>query len=813
MKYFTELIESYLTLHETKAKVQLDPGALNLAKQYFDSANAMPPPTDGNPPNLIPVKEIGGNVYKNDKGQVIFDNFPTGMTKTREIDPNGNSANNKTAARQNFSDFVKLFMAGSQSASVDQGAEAGGEAAAPQPPTNEDIYKQLGFNAQKMYDKLGLRSFDFWLNKPNARLPSDTNLMMNILRLAFPAADDSEEAKKARDNEIKLQLVYGQGPASQLFESIKLRFNGGDQGGSLAKMLANHVMIIGSADGKQKVVKTSNQELITSTYDNLEKIMVRVSNLVRDKQKISDEECKKFQDTIVPMQGSRIYFNDRGTNTGIVINDKKGGIRNMFDMTLKAAGCGLGPVRAIGSIAGAAAQIRGSFSESVQRLVIEAANCSKMEDGADKTRCSDRLGELFEDFKDKEDLLIQSLSEYKKVLDLEEASIPIGEENSSESLAYSFLFDKYGSKVSSVILRSLVTLAKQSYMERQPDSVVPIDKDTRFGKKGDTLELWNDKERFIKAMEQYGISRESAEKHMVVVAGKFGADISLKNYITLKDGVSLGSVSENTLNTLISGGACGDKCTPEEREQYRLLREGMAASLDQPWMRNPADKRYKRVADIETTISKAEDQIDSLSENTITTGADGKELNIDTLKKFVTTLSKQMKSEFDFSDLQDSGLLDKMERYLKKEKSPNQIKAMMKNFVRSQILNKYSKSTNSEETQAYKDHLLMSEFAAGGSRNPNTLVTANGIDGQDQFTGKQNDLLDPVRRFHAGEPGYRVETNVDGSETTYYGPGPDGNIVPLYKASTTTSTSGRRSRGSHVEYNTIKNARAQRKPL
>lgn len=798
MKYFIELIESYLRLHEAKPKVQLNPGAQNLAKQYFDSANAMPAPTiGGNPPSLIPVKELGGNVYKNDEGKVIFDNFP-GQLKKRAIDPNGSGP-----SRQNFNDFVKLFgsVAGPQNAPEDQGAEEV-SSVEKQKIKPEQKYSDLGFNAAKYYEKFGVQSFITWLSGKNKRPPSDKNFLMKMIKTLYPTLSDDQ---------IKQQFIEKKGGAYELYKDFLMRFNGKGQTGSIAHMMANHVMFIDSSTGKQKLIKKSNEDLISNTYKSLEKMMTRLSNLVRDGKQVDKEECDKFKDTVIPLTGSRMYFNDRSTNTGIVINDSRGDFKTMFDASLRAAGCSLGPDKAIGSIAGAAAQIRGAFSESVQRLIVEAANCTRL-GSSEQSKCADKLNELFEDFKDKEDLLVQALQEYSKVLE-GDGSIPVGEDNSPEALAYSTLYQKYGDKVPKVILKSLVNLARRSYMERQPDSIIPIDKDTKFGKKGDTLELWDNKEKFLKVMEQYGISRESAEKHMVVVDGKFGADVSLKNYITLKDGVSLGSISENTLRTLLSGEKCNiDKCTAEEIAEIKLLREGMAASLDQPWMANTKSTRYKQLSELEGSISQAEEAVDSLAEEAIVLGSDGKQLNVKPLEKFVTSLSKQMKAEFSYSDLQKSGLIEKMENYLKDGKSPDQVKALMKNFLKLQILNKYKNSDDPDKQQTYRDHHLVSEFAAAGSRNPNTLISMNGVDGEDQFTGRQNDLLDPVKRFHAGEPGYTAETNMDGSETTYYGPGPNGEIVALYKASTTTSTSGRRTRGSHVEYSTIQNIRAQRKP-
>jgi hypothetical protein len=100
MKYFTQLIKSYLRLHE--AAQQLDPIAQQKALQYFGQANATQAPQGGSPLKT-PVAELGGNVYKNQDGKVIFDGFP-GRMNTREINPQG-----KGPARQNFNEFVSML--------------------------------------------------------------------------------------------------------------------------------------------------------------------------------------------------------------------------------------------------------------------------------------------------------------------------------------------------------------------------------------------------------------------------------------------------------------------------------------------------------------------------------------------------------------------------------------------------------------------------------------------------------------------------------------------------------------------------------
>jgi hypothetical protein len=786
MKYFIQLLDSYFQLHE-QAPEQAVAGADQQAQKLISQAEG----SQGNPVTV--TGNITLRMSKN-KNITLY-----GYGNRNHIVKNGDGSLN-----QDGYDILLKLLSGEIGGDTPQGAPQDGQGQAPvQQITPEQKYSELGFDAAKYHTKLGMPSFETWLTKKNARPPSDKNFLMKMIKTLFPSLSTDQ---------IKQQLIEKTGGAYSLYKDFLSRFNGKGQTGSLAHMLANHVMMIDSSDGKQKLVKKSNEELISNSYATIEKMMVRLSNLVRDGKQIDPEECDKFKDTVIPLTGSKMYFNDRSTNTGIVINDARGDFRTMFDASLKAAGCELGASRAIGSIAGAAAQIRGAFSESVQRLIVEAANCTRLE-AAEQSKCADKLNALFEDFKDKEDLLVQALQEYGKVLD-GDGSIPVGEDNSPESLAYATLFERYGNRVPKVILRSLVNLARRSYMERQPDRVIPIDKDTKFGKKGDTLELWDNKEKFFKAMEQYGVSRESAEKHMVVVDGQFGADVSLKNYITLRDGVSLGSVSENTLRTLLSGEKCNvDKCTPEEIAEIKLLRQGMAASLDQPWMADTKSGRYKQLSELEGEISKADEAIDSLAEDAITTGADGKQINVKPLEKFVNSLSKQMKAEFSYSDLKKSGLIDKMESYLQSGKSPEQVKALMKNFLKTQILNKYKNSDDPNKQQTFRDHHLVSEFAAAGSRNPNTLISMNGVDGEDQFTGRQNDLLDAVKKFQSGDPNYSVETNIDGSEVTYYGPGPDGSRVALYSSSTTSATSGRRTRGSHVSYQTIQLLRSLRKGL
>jgi hypothetical protein len=116
MKYFTQLIKSYSRLHE--AAQQLDPAAQQKALDYYAQANSKLIPLGGGQAPEIPVKELGGLIYKNREGKVIFNGFP-GARPAREVDPQG-----RGPARQNFTEFVKMLSGGQQPATGDGSMES-----------------------------------------------------------------------------------------------------------------------------------------------------------------------------------------------------------------------------------------------------------------------------------------------------------------------------------------------------------------------------------------------------------------------------------------------------------------------------------------------------------------------------------------------------------------------------------------------------------------------------------------------------------------------------------------------------------------
>ena len=95
--------------------------------------------------------------------------------------------------------------------------------------------------------------------------------------------------------------------------------------------------------------------------------------------------------------------------------------------------------------------------------------------------CADKLGEIFDDYKTKKQSLVEALRAYDEV---EDAAIPIGEEDQGSSLALATLRDYFGDMVPEKILHSTLKLAVQSFKIRRPDITQPISKDTKFGKRG-----------------------------------------------------------------------------------------------------------------------------------------------------------------------------------------------------------------------------------------------------------------------------------------------------------------------------------------
>jgi hypothetical protein len=364
-----------------------------------------------------------------------------------------------------------------------------------------------------------------------------------------------------------------------------------------------------------------------------------------------------------------------------------------------------------------------------------------------------------------------------------------------------------GDSVSAKILMAVANSATQAYNTRKPDLIVRVADVVGFGRKGDQLELWRSKEDYIAAMGKMGMDPKTAMDSVVMHTDEdgntyFGADVSLKAYIDLSEGVGLGSVSENTLKSIFHGANCVAKgiCKREDYQQIVEQRKGMAKFFDEPWMANDADPRFVAVSNIQSEIDSAEQAIDKLEVDAVVMSKDGtKTINVKPLETLCESLKDALGKQFSFKEIQESGLLDALNKHLEKPNAnPAQLKAIIKNFFEAKIMR--DKLSNPNTKQAALDRLAMSEFASGGSRNQGTLISMAGIIDQEVAVCKQNSLLGAVKKAQKQEAGYSVKINLDGNKATYYGPPtePGGDPVVLYSADVSSSTTGTRRRESSV---------------
>jgi hypothetical protein len=182
------------------------------------------------------------------------------------------------------------------------------------------------------------------------------------------------------------------------------------------------------------------------------------------------------------------------------------------------------------------------------------------------------------------------------------------------------LRDFFGDEVPEKILQSTLKLAIESYKIRRPDITQPISQDTKYGKRGDTLEVWESDEDFEAAMQRQGVP-ESIYKNHRLRSGLFSAvENSIKSYVTLKDDVGMGSISKNTLRKMITN-ICDD-CRPDEARQImreiQQFRQGMANFFEKDWLANPEDSRFKELQQFYRTTQDIEDRIENLSLSSLT---------------------------------------------------------------------------------------------------------------------------------------------------------------------------------------------------
>lgn len=823
MNYYQELIESYLStksilelteilLLESIGTITQDSIVGNDAQSRVASLiGAMASYQSSTQSNPV-ILQYNGNEWK-----VYY-------TKSKEIgliaDRNYNLSKNPQSA-------YHLFDKG---AAGSEQEPQGGEVAQDQAGGMQVSDMQQRWDPAEVSKLTGAEAVIKWAesSRPLSKAVKNT-VAWNYLREVIKS-EGVDLATEELDVEIENQLrsVVEGTLAKQALGAYSSAFSGGFNRGSIArKIYENKTIRVENGAYTLKDVPP-NEVIIENSNRIVKDVLDKVSKAIRNRDgQLDPSECESIKKSIVPMGRGLLYIKDTASNTGVVINDNRNKSRKIINSLLKSVNCGVS-----GRDSGGARQIRGDFFEAVQKLVIDTVNCLHARStGTPIQDCSKNLLSSFETrFKEKKDTLIAALKAYEKV---EDTGMQMDDEGSAEGIVLSMLEKLYGDAISKNVFKAVISMAAINYNKRKPVKVINIAKDTKFGKKGDLLELWDTSEaiataiginpkleagvrdKVIKSLLDKGHIRiysvddlrkiDPKSEHPGVKGDKtyYGLDVSLKAYITTEEGIGLGSVSENTLRAIFLGSECkdGDKVCVENVEEIQLLRKGMAEFFEEDWITDDNSQRYKNVSRLQKSITALESKIDNMPlRATIQSVMNpGKQIKKEPFKEYCESLLGLMEKKSTFGERQQSGvakrLADYIERAKKKNKSEDvmekQMKAIVKNYLAGVLLENNMK--NKDTRQAAIDHMVMSDFAAAGSRNAQTVISVAGIVDRFNLSVKQNDLIRGLKSVMKNEKDYDIVINNDKNEITYSKDG-----VAIYVASISSSSTGVRRRDSLV---------------
>lgn len=800
MNYYNELLESYL-----KTKSLVDITKLLFEQQLNESAGQIQV-TGNSPEERVQSVITGTPQTATDKNKATATyggkTFQVWMTQKKTIAlRSGPNTYNLTNNPQNA---YPLFQDGTEQEDATTQAAAGGTQQDPQVSAEQqDALLQASLWGAEDFLKLtGINKvIKFIQSYKGGKVDLakvDKTILWKYLRNNLGISDD----------QIASQLVgqIGSTDASKLIEGFRRAFAGTGVHGSIAKKIFTPVEIRTEAGRYVFSEAERNIHLIDQANKKIKNIIESVKKSIDKDGGIDPEKCEKIKKTIVPERSQHLKI-QLAQNNSVLIRDNNNTTRKLLNSILETANCGLGEQEVA---SGGLRQVRGEFFEAVQKLVVDTMECIGTKDNRPNlNNCSSKLLQSFEErFKNKKKSLIEALQAYE---DAEDVSLVDDKESAeAQNIVLMQLSNLYGKDgVSDKIFRSVISMAARNYNRRKPVKVVSIARDTRFGKKGDLLELWNSPEECAQALKIPSVEVERLVKDGHIRKcddeeckdGEYwGVDVSLKCYIEARGGVGLGSVSENTLRGLFRGKDCmhkGKSCVDNPEEIFQL-RKGMATFFEAPWMTDDNSAEYKDLQKVQREIDMLEEKIDStplIATTKSILNAD-KKIKVEPFKDYCKNLLDLIDKKFSYGERIQSEFREQLEEYLDTPKlqmaDPEameiQMKSMIKTYMVGVLMENKLNSKDERTRQSAVNHSVMSEFAAAGSRNPLTNISIAGIVDNYNIDCKQNDLLLSLKKIRtnprnkAGE--LKISLNVDKNETRYFDD--EGNEV--YTASVSASS-------------------------
>jgi hypothetical protein len=593
------------------------------------------------------------------------------------------------------------------------------------------------------------------------------------------------------------------------------RFKGDRANHSIFRVIDEHI----------RVIEDENGNLIDGKPD--EKLKERVAKVLEDSLKIlhkpgrvSDEDCNKLKNSLIPLTNGRFAIKSPEMGgKGLVFNDDTKFYSLFFGSAAASKGCDLNPPTSMSADnVGADNQLRGDIMEMLPVLLNAAQRCQSGR--VSMKRCETLLDDLTARYAAKKQQNKEVFEKIKFIMQQNEGEFAIPIDN-TELLARSLLLKIFGDDADEQMMKRIENMSAFEARTRNPDLILPIGDLVRLGRKGDNLELWETEEAARQGLKNQGFSDYEIDELIEEVdiselcsdtgseCGEmnkskakcirllscpditdkpyFTVNISAKNQINFGDGVAMGTVSENTENSVFLGEDCPPKedrtpCTPEEKKQVKKWRQAMANSLGQPWMADPNSPEYKKLSSLQKELNTMRSNLDSLPERAVVKTDTG-EIKMAPAEDYANTVLEELRKSENYSDFIDNDLKDIIQRYAEKDVSPEVMKAHIASYLEGKML---SERANKGDLAA-RSMIAMRPFLAGGSSD-NAVLSARSMEHVELAVCEQNKLFDPIKRWLNNDPSIEFKMRPNGRYIQFT----DTNTKARIQTETSIADSGRR---------------------
>lgn len=548
-------------------------------------------------------------------------------------------------------------------------------------------------------------------------------------------------------------------------EALRFQLKAGDHKGSWAKALFNAYKKIVHEDGTFRDYDISEEDDMLDLKLEVQDRLVRAIDLVSKEDPLTDEECIELKRSVVILSRNRIAIKQPLAygGRGLIFNDRSRRLNLLLNQGAKNKGCDLEKktLGELGSNTADAVRVRGDFMESLEEIVHTIKSChTQLADpkSQNKRQCMARAEAAISQWASER----EKLNLYFKALEKTESSaageFSIPMEIAEEMEVLNRVKEIFGDNAPEILVKRLTAFAIRDHRIRMPDHLIRINKETGEGKRADTIELYDTREKAVAALLRSGFSEDEAnelvsETNISNLCSKeeyasqcpvdtsrsyFRVSISLKNYLNLSDGVHMGGRSADQISDFMTGEDCRAKgCTQEQIQASRRLRESMAKTLGQDWLNDVDSEQYKEMLKVHDQMEKVRSSVDNLGKK-VTKTLNGKEIDIDTLEKFGETFKEALKNNKTYSEYINDDIPGLIDEYIQQGKNPEEIKARITSYIQNKILSKQA-SRGGNAGMIARTYICSKKFLAGASSD-NTVASVRSLERMESFNFKQNDV-------------------------------------------------------------------------